>query len=139
MLVLNHITSCPMSLFRGDMNMVRQVMEVNFLSYVTLTAAAEPLLSRSNGSIVVVSSLAGEWPPPRGGAGQVDAAGSRPGRAKGRWAAETSAQAAPWHWAGASAGSAGSPDRKSGQWVKESGIIVNRPAARAQLALKGPV
>ncbi|XP_060040372.1 11-beta-hydroxysteroid dehydrogenase 1 isoform X2 [Erinaceus europaeus] len=64
MLVLNHITSCPMSLFRGDMNMVRRVMEVNFLSYVTLTAAAEPLLSRSNGSIVVVSSLAGKVPTP---------------------------------------------------------------------------
>lgn len=35
-------------------------MEVNFLSYVVLSVAALPMLKQSNGSIVVISSLAGK-------------------------------------------------------------------------------
>lgn len=61
MLILNHITNTSMNLFSGDIHLVRRSMEVNFLSYVVLSAAALPMLKQSNGSIVVVSSKAGEW------------------------------------------------------------------------------
>lgn len=60
MLILNHITITPMELFRDDIQMVRRSMEVNFLSYVVLSVAALPMLKQSNGSVVVVSSLAGK-------------------------------------------------------------------------------
>ncbi|CAK7309480.1 11-beta-hydroxysteroid dehydrogenase 1 [Vulpes lagopus] len=59
MLILNHITNTSMNLFSGDIHLVRRSMEVNFLSYVVLSAAALPMLKQSNGSIVVVSSKAG--------------------------------------------------------------------------------
>ncbi|XP_048968026.1 11-beta-hydroxysteroid dehydrogenase 1 isoform X1 [Canis lupus baileyi] len=58
MLILNHITNTSMNLFSGDIHLVRRSMEVNFLSYVVLSAAALPMLKQSNGSIVVVSSKA---------------------------------------------------------------------------------
>lgn len=61
MLILNHITSSPFTFFNNDIYQVRQIMEVNFLSYVVLSVAALPMLKQSNGSIVVVSSIAGEW------------------------------------------------------------------------------
>ncbi|KAG8504396.1 Corticosteroid 11-beta-dehydrogenase isozyme 1 [Galemys pyrenaicus] len=61
MLILNHITKASLGLFRGDVPLVRRNMEVNFLSYVALSVAALPMLKQSNGSIVVVSSVAGEW------------------------------------------------------------------------------
>lgn len=61
MLILNHITTSPMNLFSGDIHFVRRSMEVNFLSYVVLSVAALPMLKQSDGSIVVVSSMAGEW------------------------------------------------------------------------------
>lgn len=61
MLILNHITNSPMNLFSGDIHLVRRSMEVNFLSYVVLSVAALPMLKQSDGSIVVVSSMAGEW------------------------------------------------------------------------------
>lgn len=61
MLILNHITNTSMNLFSGDIHLVRRSMEVNFLSYVVLSVAALPMLKQSNGSIVVVSSKAGEW------------------------------------------------------------------------------
>lgn len=60
MLILNHITQTSMTLFDEDVHAVRRVMEVNFLSYVVLTTAALPMLKQSNGSIAVISSLAGE-------------------------------------------------------------------------------
>lgn len=60
MLILNHITEASMEPFSGDIQLVRKNMEVNFLSYVVMTVAALPMLKQSNGSIVVVSSLAGE-------------------------------------------------------------------------------
>lgn len=60
MLILNHITQTSMSLFDADIHSVRRVMEVNFLSYVVLTTAALPMLKQSNGSIAVISSLAGK-------------------------------------------------------------------------------
>lgn len=67
MLILNHITSATMVPFDDDIHLVRKSMEVNFLSYVVLSVAALPMLKQSNGSIVVVSSVAGEW---GGGPGQ---------------------------------------------------------------------
>lgn len=61
MLILNHITNTPLKLFTGDIHFVRKTMEVNYLSYVVMSMAAFPMLKKSNGSIVVVSSMAGEW------------------------------------------------------------------------------
>ena len=61
MLILNHITQTSLSLFHDDIHSVRRVMEVNFLSYVVMSTAALPMLKQSNGSIAVISSLAGEW------------------------------------------------------------------------------
>ncbi|XP_016014040.1 corticosteroid 11-beta-dehydrogenase isozyme 1 isoform X2 [Rousettus aegyptiacus] len=58
MLILNHITHTPLKFFRDDIRLVRDSMEVNFLSYVVLSVAALPMLKKSNGSIVVVSSVA---------------------------------------------------------------------------------
>ncbi|XP_066217929.1 11-beta-hydroxysteroid dehydrogenase 1 [Saccopteryx leptura] len=60
MLILNHITNTSMQLFNGDIPHVRKVMEVNYLSYVVMAMAAFPMLKKSNGSIVVVSSVAGK-------------------------------------------------------------------------------
>ncbi|KAM8814920.1 11-beta-hydroxysteroid dehydrogenase 1 isoform 1-T2 [Rhynchonycteris naso] len=60
MLILNHITNTSMELFNGDIHHVRKSMEVNYLSYVVLAMAAFPMLKKSNGSIVVVSSMAGK-------------------------------------------------------------------------------
>lgn len=64
MLILNHITQTSMSLFHEDVHTVRRVMEVNFLSYVVLSTAALPMLKQSNGSIAVVSSIAGKMTQP---------------------------------------------------------------------------
>ncbi|XP_071456208.1 11-beta-hydroxysteroid dehydrogenase 1 isoform X2 [Marmota flaviventris] len=58
MLILNHITNSPLVFFNNDTHIVRKTMEVNFLSYVVLSVAALPMLKQSNGSIVVISSLA---------------------------------------------------------------------------------
>ncbi|XP_008823020.1 corticosteroid 11-beta-dehydrogenase isozyme 1 [Nannospalax galili] len=60
MLILNHITNTSLTLFRDDILSVRKTMEVNFFSYVVLSVAALPMLKQSNGSIVVISSLAGK-------------------------------------------------------------------------------
>lgn len=63
-LILNHITQTSLSLFHEDVHSVRKVMEVNFLSYVVLSTAAMPMLKQSNGSIAVVSSIAGKMSQP---------------------------------------------------------------------------
>ncbi|KAM4814586.1 11-beta-hydroxysteroid dehydrogenase 1 isoform X2 [Urocitellus parryii] len=60
MLILNHITNTPLGFFHNNTHIVRKTMEVNFLSYVVLSVAALPMLKQSNGSIVVISSLAGK-------------------------------------------------------------------------------
>ncbi|XP_037680684.1 corticosteroid 11-beta-dehydrogenase isozyme 1 isoform X1 [Choloepus didactylus] len=60
MLILNHVTNSSMNLFNNEIHHVRKSMEVNFLSYVVLSVAALPMLKQSNGSIVVVSSIAGK-------------------------------------------------------------------------------
>ncbi|NWI74961.1 DHI1 dehydrogenase, partial [Dryoscopus gambensis] len=59
MLILNHIGRSGFSYFSGDVERVRNLMEINFVSYVALATAALPMLKESEGSIVVVSSMAG--------------------------------------------------------------------------------
>ncbi|NXP03109.1 DHI1 dehydrogenase, partial [Thinocorus orbignyianus] len=60
MLILNHIGHSYFNYFNGDVEHVRKLLEVNFLSYVAMTTSALPLLKESEGSIVVVSSVAGK-------------------------------------------------------------------------------
>ncbi|XP_030077493.1 corticosteroid 11-beta-dehydrogenase isozyme 1 [Microcaecilia unicolor] len=60
MLILNHIGDFYFNFFNGDIKYVRKLMEINFLSYVTMTVAALPMLKDTNGSIVVVSSVSGK-------------------------------------------------------------------------------
>ncbi|XP_029429932.1 corticosteroid 11-beta-dehydrogenase isozyme 1 isoform X2 [Rhinatrema bivittatum] len=60
MLILNHIGQTYFNFFDGDIDHVRKLLETNFLSYATMTVAALPMLRGTNGSIVVVSSLAGK-------------------------------------------------------------------------------
>ncbi|XP_007896936.2 hydroxysteroid 11-beta-dehydrogenase 1-like protein [Callorhinchus milii] len=59
-LVLNHIGATPFQMWDRDSEHTRWLMQVNFLSFVELAGAALPLLTKSNGSIVVVSSLCGK-------------------------------------------------------------------------------
>ncbi|XP_065554636.1 11-beta-hydroxysteroid dehydrogenase 1-like [Lathamus discolor] len=59
MLILNHIGRSNFNYFDGDVGHVRKLLEINFLSYVAMTASALPMLKESNGSIVVISSMAG--------------------------------------------------------------------------------
>lgn len=60
MLILNHIGYTYFNYFDGDVAHIRKLLEVNFLSYVTMTVSALPMLKESGGSIVVVTSTAGE-------------------------------------------------------------------------------
>ncbi|NWH68439.1 DHI1 dehydrogenase, partial [Geococcyx californianus] len=60
MLILNHIGSTYFNYFNGDVDHVRKLLEINFLSYVAMTVSALPMLKESEGSIVVVSSVAGK-------------------------------------------------------------------------------
>ncbi|XP_009271016.1 PREDICTED: corticosteroid 11-beta-dehydrogenase isozyme 1 [Aptenodytes forsteri] len=60
MLILNHIGYTYFNYFNGDVGHVRKLLEINFLSYVAMTTSALPMLKESEGSIVVVSSMAGK-------------------------------------------------------------------------------
>ncbi|NXP71943.1 DHI1 dehydrogenase, partial [Ramphastos sulfuratus] len=60
MLILNHIGHSYFTYFNGDVEHVRKLLETNFLSYVAMTVSALPMLKESEGSIVVVSSMAGK-------------------------------------------------------------------------------
>ncbi|KAM7082360.1 11-beta-hydroxysteroid dehydrogenase 1 [Ciconia maguari] len=60
MLILNHIGTSYFGYFNGDVGHVRKLLEINFLSYVVMTTSALPMLKESEGSIVVVSSMAGK-------------------------------------------------------------------------------
>ncbi|XP_027727412.1 corticosteroid 11-beta-dehydrogenase isozyme 1 isoform X1 [Vombatus ursinus] len=60
MLILNHIAPLNLRFFNGDVASFQKSMDVNFFSYVTMTSAALPMLKDTNGSIVVVSSIAGK-------------------------------------------------------------------------------
>lgn len=62
-LLLNHIILFPFGEWTGskqNISDIRKVMTVNFESYVHLASYALPYLETSNGSIVVVSSVAGK-------------------------------------------------------------------------------
>lgn len=61
MLILNHVGTSYFGYFNGDVGHVRKLLEINFLSYVAMATSALPMLKESGGSIVVVSSMAGEW------------------------------------------------------------------------------
>nr|XP_009936936.1 PREDICTED: corticosteroid 11-beta-dehydrogenase isozyme 1-like [Opisthocomus hoazin] len=60
MLILNHVGTSYFGYFNGDVEHVRKLLDINFLSYVAMTVAALPMLKESKGSIVVVSSMAGK-------------------------------------------------------------------------------
>ncbi|XP_062975567.1 11-beta-hydroxysteroid dehydrogenase 1 isoform X2 [Elgaria multicarinata webbii] len=60
MLILNHVGQSYFNYFDKNIGHVKKLLDINFLSYVTMTAAALPMLKNSGGSIVVVSSLAGK-------------------------------------------------------------------------------
>uniref|UniRef100_A0A8C5TEA1 11-beta-hydroxysteroid dehydrogenase 1 n=1 Tax=Malurus cyaneus samueli TaxID=2593467 RepID=A0A8C5TEA1_9PASS len=60
MLILNHVGTSYFGFFDGDVEHVRQLLEINFLSYVAMATSALPMLKESEGSIVVVSSMAGK-------------------------------------------------------------------------------
>lgn len=60
MLILNHIGYTYFNFFDGDVDHIRKLLEINFLSYATMTVEALPMLKASGGNIVVVSSVAGK-------------------------------------------------------------------------------
>ncbi|XP_053943824.1 11-beta-hydroxysteroid dehydrogenase 1 isoform X3 [Cuculus canorus] len=60
MLILNHVGASYFGYYNGDVEHVRKLLEINFLSYVAMTTTALPMLKESKGSIVVVSSMAGK-------------------------------------------------------------------------------
>ncbi|XP_028905705.1 hydroxysteroid 11-beta-dehydrogenase 1-like protein [Ornithorhynchus anatinus] len=63
-LVLNHIGDSPYRLWDGNVAHLHWLLQVNFLSYVQLASKALPTLTKSKGSVIVVSSLLGRIPTP---------------------------------------------------------------------------
>ncbi|XP_056003922.1 hydroxysteroid 11-beta-dehydrogenase 1-like protein [Ostrea edulis] len=62
-LVLNHILPIPLGLWEGtpqNLTLTDKIIDVNFKAYIYLTSHALPHLTVTNGSIIVVSSLAGK-------------------------------------------------------------------------------
>ncbi|XP_071501759.1 hydroxysteroid 11-beta-dehydrogenase 1-like protein [Diadema antillarum] len=60
-LLLNHIYSNYPQLWEGGkLDLLQKYMDINFRSYVALATHATPVLAKSNGSIGVVSSIAGQ-------------------------------------------------------------------------------
>ncbi|XP_060797391.1 hydroxysteroid 11-beta-dehydrogenase 1-like protein isoform X2 [Neoarius graeffei] len=59
-MVLNHIGPSPYGMWDGDVDHIRWLMQVNFHSYVKMAVKALPVLEKTNGSIMVVSSLLGK-------------------------------------------------------------------------------
>ena len=61
-LVLNHITHVSIGPWLStveNMTVLERAMNVNFMAYARLASSAMKLLQKSNGSIVVVSSIVG--------------------------------------------------------------------------------
>lgn len=61
-LVLNHIMLFPGGVWKGskqNISSIRKVMTVNFESYVHMASYGLPYLDKSNGNIIVVSSVVG--------------------------------------------------------------------------------
>lgn len=63
-LVLNHVGNSYVEFWNRDPDHVRTLMQVNFVSYVQMTAAALPVMEKSRGSIIVISSVAGKLASP---------------------------------------------------------------------------
>ncbi|XP_038627564.1 hydroxysteroid 11-beta-dehydrogenase 1-like protein [Tachyglossus aculeatus] len=63
-LVLNHIGDYPYRLWDGNVERLHWLLKVNFLSYVQLATTALPTLTKSKGSVIVVSSVLGRIPTP---------------------------------------------------------------------------
>jgi corticosteroid 11-beta-dehydrogenase isozyme 1 len=66
-LVLNHIKVVPLGAWMStaeNLTLVESVLNVNFMAYVRLASYAMPALRKSNGSLVVVSSVTGKVPQP---------------------------------------------------------------------------
>ncbi|XP_030583795.1 hydroxysteroid 11-beta-dehydrogenase 1-like protein [Archocentrus centrarchus] len=63
-LILNHIGSSRFDMWDGDVEHTRWLMKVNFFSYIQMAWKALASLEQSEGSLVVVSSLAGKMPSP---------------------------------------------------------------------------
>ncbi|XP_028857286.1 hydroxysteroid 11-beta-dehydrogenase 1-like protein isoform X2 [Denticeps clupeoides] len=59
-LVLNHIGPSPFAMWDGDVEHVRWLMQVNFISFVQMTQKALPFLEQSKGSLMAVSSMLGK-------------------------------------------------------------------------------
>uniref|UniRef100_H3CZ65 Hydroxysteroid (11-beta) dehydrogenase 1-like a n=1 Tax=Tetraodon nigroviridis TaxID=99883 RepID=H3CZ65_TETNG len=59
-LVLNHIGSSLFSMWQGDVEHTKWLMQVNFFSYIQMAWRALPSLEQSKGSLVIVSSLLGK-------------------------------------------------------------------------------
>ena len=62
-LVLNHIVPHPLAPWGGspgDLALLQTLLDVNLRSYVHLASAALPWLRTSSGSVIVMSSVAGE-------------------------------------------------------------------------------
>ncbi|XP_058256463.1 hydroxysteroid 11-beta-dehydrogenase 1-like protein isoform X1 [Hemibagrus wyckioides] len=58
--VLNHIGPSPYGMWDADVDHVKWLMQVNFHSYVKMAVKALPVLEKTNGSLIVVSSLYGK-------------------------------------------------------------------------------
>jgi short-subunit dehydrogenase len=63
-LVLNHIRPYMDAFEDMDDNLIQSVIDVNFVSYIFLTKEALPMLRRSRGTLVAISSVAGQIPVP---------------------------------------------------------------------------
>lgn len=59
-LVLNHIGSSPFTMWQGDVEHAKWLMQVNFFSYIQMAWRALPSLEQSKGSLIIVSSLLGK-------------------------------------------------------------------------------
>jgi NAD(P)-dependent dehydrogenase (short-subunit alcohol dehydrogenase family) len=63
-LILNHKAENKLGFWKGtggNMSQLENVFQVNFFGYVALASALMPLLEKGNGSIGVVSSVAGDY------------------------------------------------------------------------------
>ena len=63
-LVLNHILNIDMGEWQGsslNLTLLQSILDVNFNAYVHLASHALPALEKSGGSIIIMSSLAGEY------------------------------------------------------------------------------
>uniref|UniRef100_A0A3Q3VX15 Hydroxysteroid (11-beta) dehydrogenase 1-like b n=1 Tax=Mola mola TaxID=94237 RepID=A0A3Q3VX15_MOLML len=63
-LVLNHIGPSPFSMWEGDVDHTKWLMQVNFFSYIQMAWKAMASLEQNKGSLVIVSSLLGKMSSP---------------------------------------------------------------------------